>query len=428
MQIKLEMIYVLLNHKLTFEEIIICRVCNSNDLVLVIDLGEQPLANALITEPSIPEVTAPLQLVRCQNCAAIQLSINVDPETLFSTYLWVTGTSQTSIAHCAWLANEISNLLEDNQDSILEIASNDGTLLKEFQKLGKQVLGVDPAKNIAEIAETQGVKTLPLFFTADSAVQIVKNEGLNDAVIARNVFSHIPDPLGVLIGMANCLDKNGIGIIEFHRADVIMSELHYDSIYHEHTLYQSIDSMCRLANNAGLEPFDIKPSPISGGSWILFLNHKSHTRSKTQKLKDAIKAEITSGVLTAECWNDFALKVENHRSKLTLEVSKRYKQGKKIIAYGASARSSTILNATSISAKEIMCIADNSALKQDNFSPGKNIEIKSVTEALRLNPDVILLLAFNFRKEIEYSLRNDFNWTGELIVPFPGDIECVEFK
>ena len=422
------MIYVMLNHELTYEEILCCRICNSNDLDLVIDLGNQPLANALISDPKIAEGAAPLRLIRCDNCAAIQLSINVDPKILFSNYVWVTGTSQSSINHCAWLAGEINNLLNNEQNRILEIASNDGTLLKELQKFSKNVLGVDPAENIAEMAAKDGVRTLPVFFTSDSAVDIAKNEGLFDVVIARNVFSHIPDPIGILNGMASCLDKKGIAVIEFHRADIILKELHYDSIYHEHTLYQSIDSMCRLANNAGLVAFDIKPSPISGGSWILFLGHKSNNSFISSQLGDAIAAEIESGVLNKNSWTNFALKVEKHRNQLTLEISKRFEQGKKVIAFGASARSSTILNATNINSEQVACIADNSPLKQNSFSPGKNIKIKSVVEALNEKPDVILLLAFNFRNEIELSLRNEFNWVGELIVPFPGEIECVKFK
>jgi len=418
----------MLNHELTYEEIICCRICNSHELDLVIDLGNQPLANALISDPEIVEGAAPLRLIRCDNCAAIQLSINVDPKILFLNYVWVTGTSKTSIDHCAWLAGEINNLIHVEQNKILEIASNDGTLLKELQKFSKNTLGVDPAENIAEMAARDGVRTLALFFTADSAVDIVKNEGLFDVVIARNVFSHIPDPIGILNGMASCLDKNGIAVIEFHRADVILNELHYDSIYHEHTLYQSIDSMCRLATTAGLVAFDIKPSPISGGSWILFLGHKANNLFVSSQLENAIAAEIDSGVLNKNSWTNFALKVEKHRNQLTLEIAERVKQGKKVIAFGASARSSTILNATNINSEQIACIADNSPLKQNSFSPGKNIKIKSVAEALNEKPDVILLLAFNFRNEIELSLRNEFNWAGELIVPFPGEIECVKFK
>ena len=422
------MIYVMLNHKLTYEEIICCRICNSNKLELVIDLGNQPLANALVNDPNIEEGAAPLRLIRCDSCAAIQLSINVDPKILFSNYVWVTGTSQSSIDHCAWLAGEINDLINEEQKQILEIASNDGTLLKELQKYSKNVLGVDPAKNIAEMAEKDGVRTLPIFFTSDSALDLTEIEGFFDVVIARNVFSHIPDPIGILNGMASCLDKNGIAVIEFHRADIILKELHYDSIYHEHTLYQSIDSMLNLASNAGLVAFDIKPSPISGGSWILFLRHKANNSFLSSQLENAIASEIHSGVLQKISWTNFALRVEKHRNQLAFEITKRFEQGKKIIAFGASARSSTILNSININSEQVVCIADNSSLKQNRFSPGKNIEIKSVEAALSSKPDVILLLAFNFRSEIEKSLRNEFNWAGELIVPFPGDIECVKFK
>jgi len=393
----------------------------------VVDLGEQPLANALLGQQDQLEGVAPLVLVRCRSCSAIQLSVTVEPSAMFRDYLWVTGTSVSSIEHCRWLAEQILHRTQGNAVSVLEMASNDGTLLRELQTRGADVLGVDPARNLAEIATDQGIETLPEYFEVPFAENLRAARGPFDVVIARNVLSHVPDPAVAVKALAVSLDMKGICVIEFHRADVIAHELHYDSIYHEHTMYHTLRSMNCIVEDAGLVSFDVLPSPISGGSWVLFAAPAGAGVAQTSRWARAWADEEASGVWTSSLWQEFASRVTEHRKALALEVTSRVDSGQVVVAYGASARSSTVLNACGLSSRHIASIADGNVRKQGLFSPGTRIPIEIPTAALLRNPDAVLLLAFNFREEIEQFLRTQ-EWSGDLINAFPSRVEVVKFS
>jgi SAM-dependent methyltransferase len=418
--------YALSNPTFEYQTITECRLCSSSELEHVVDLGEQPLANALLTKQDQLEGVAPLVLVRCCSCSAIQLSVTVEPSAMFRDYLWVTGTSASSIEHCAWLTEQIFQRTEGDARRVLEMASNDGTLLKEFQTRGANVLGVDPAHNLAEIATDEGIETLPEFFDVPFAENLRALRGPFDIVIARNVLSHVPDPAGAVKALAVSLDKTGVCVIEFHRADVIANELHYDSIYHEHTMYHTLRSMASIVEDAGLTPFDVLPSPISGGSWVLFAAPAGAGVAPTNRWGDAWAAEQESGVWTSALWQDFASRVAEHRETLAREITSRADGGQVVVAYGASARSSTVLNACGLSSRQVASIADGNDRKQGLFSPGTRIPIEVPVTALERQPDAVLLLAFNFREEIEQFLRAQ-EWRGDLINVFPLRVEVAEF-
>ncbi len=419
--------YALSNSTFAYTTIIDCRLCSSQDLEQVVDLGEQPLANALLAQQDQAEGVAPLVLMRCRSCTAIQLSVTVEPSAMFRDYLWVTGTSASSVEHCGWLAEQILDRTEDSAVSVLEMASNDGTLLRELQTRGARVLGVDPARNLAEFATAQGIETLPEFFDVPFADTLRTERGPFDVVIARNVLSHVPDPAGAVKALAVSLNTTGVCVIEFHRADVIAKELHYDSIYHEHTMYHTIRSMASIVEDAGLTPFDVLPSSISGGSWILFAAHPGAGVVPTSRWAKAWAAEEASGAWTSALWLDFAARVAEHRDTLAREVTSRAEAGQVVVAYGASARSSTVLNACGLSSQQVASIADGNDRKQGLFSPGTRIPIEVPAAALQRQPDAVLLLAFNFREEIEQFLRAQ-GWRGDLINVFPLRVEVVDFK
>lgn len=419
--------YALSNTSFNYETITTCRLCSSPDLEEVVDLGEQPLANALLSQPGQVEGVAPLILVRCRSCSAVQLSVTVEPTAMFRDYLWVTGTSASTVEHCSWLTEQILDRAEVDSISILEMASNDGTLLKELKARGARVLGVDPARNLAKIATDQGIETLPEFFDVPFAEKLRAELGPFDVVIARNVLSHVPDPAGAVKALGVSLDMKGVCVIEFHRADVIAQELHYDSIYHEHTMYHTLRSMNSIVEDAGLVSFDVLPSPISGGSWVLFAAPARAGLVPTSRWKRAWADEEASGVWTSSLWHEFASRVEEHRKTLAREVTTRVDSGQVVVAYGASARSSTVLNACGLSSRQVASIADGNERKQGLFSPGTRIPIEIPTAALLRNPDAVLLLAFNFREEIEQFLRTQ-GWSGDLINAFPTRVEVVEFS
>ena len=412
---------------LSFETIRACRLCASSDLEQIVDLGDQPLANALLVDPDQAEGAAPLVLVRCRTCSAIQLSVTVDPAVLFRDYVWVTGTSASTIEHCRWLADQVLERAQGNSINALEMASNDGTFLRELQALGVAVLGVDPARNLAGFASEQGVETLPEFFDMTLAKEVRATRGPHAIVIARNVLSHVPDPRGSVLALAECMAPDGIAVIEFHRADTIASELHYDSIYHEHTMFHTLKTMTAILLGAGLTPFDVLPSPVSGGSWVLFAAQESANLKPTDRWNEAWEAEETSGVWGSSVWQEFAIRVGDHRQTLAREVTERSDAGQVVVAYGASARSSTVLNACGLSNEHIKSIADGNVRKQGLFTPGTRIPIEAPATTMARKPDVVLLLAFNFRSEIEEMLRIQ-GWQGELIHAFPERVEIVGFR
>jgi len=309
---------------------------------------------------------------------------------------------------------------------VIEVASNDGTFLKRFVERGDRVLGVDPAQNIAAMAERDGVRTLPEFFGLEISKNIVESEGRADVVFARNVIPHVARATDVVAGMAHCLTDEGVGAIEFHRADVILEDLHYDSIYHEHLYFHSLHSIDQLLSRVGLVPFDVTTSPISGGSFVVYFSKVK--RPHTPAFTEAVLAEEALGTGRLEPWQEFARRCERHRRTLRSIVEDRRADGKRIIGYGASARSSTMLNYCGIDNRLLDVIVDRSPLKHDKYTPGTDIPVVPPDRAFELNPDVILLLAWNFRDEILSQIRAEHGWTGQVIVPLPGDPKVIDFE
>ena len=246
-----------------------CRLCGSESLTDILDLGTQPLANSLVDHLDGPETMIPREMVYCRECGLAQLSVDVDPAVLFRDYVWVTGTSASTRAYCEGLADWIMDRVAVESPRVFEMASNDGTLLRTLAERGAAVLGIDPAVNLATEATANGIETIPDFLTAETAERIEATRGKFDIVIARNVMSHVPDPLGAIRGLSILTADEGLVLIEFHSARTILDELHYDSIYHEHTMYHSLQTMRRLMVTAGLQAFDVRRSPIRGGSWAL---------------------------------------------------------------------------------------------------------------------------------------------------------------
>ncbi len=403
-----------------YRTIATCRLCGSESLTDVLDLGTQPLANSLVDRPDGDEAMIPLEMVYCRECGLAQLSVDVDPAVLFRDYVWVTGTSASTREYCEGLADWIMDRVGIKSPRVFEMASNDGTLLRTLAERGAQVLGIDPAVNLATEATANGVETIPDFLTAETAEKIVTTRGQFDVVIARNVMSHIPDPLGAILGLSRLAAEGGLVLIEFHSARTILEELHYDSIYHEHTMYHSLQTMRRLMVTAGLQAFDVRRSPISGGSWALLARKTAVAPPMSAALSEALEADQASGIATEAAWLEFGHRAESHRDQLSREIAQLAESGRPMAAYGASARSSTMLNYLGPVVKELQAIADASPLKHGKYSPGVNIPIMSPESVLDLGPDAIVLFAFNFEDEILRFLR-DAGWHGEVVVPFPGD-------
>jgi SAM-dependent methyltransferase len=399
-----------------YELIDSCRICDSEDLHVILDLGVQPLANALRElGDSSEEKKFPLVLLRCRNCTSVQLSVNVNPKLMFQNYFWVTGTTETAREHCHRLAVELSKYLEDGQ-AVLEIGSNDGTLLREFLKLTSgEIYGIDPAVDIYQESGDSKIKVLTDFFTSKFASGFKNQFGQVDLVVARNVLSHVPDLKDVFAGIDLLLSPTGIFVVEFHEATKILSEIHYDSIYHEHTFYHSIKSMTEAQSKIGLIPFDVIQSPISGGSHVLVSSRIPKPPSK--RLLEARKKEEASGVGSESAWMDFAKKSRENLAQIRDFLVRN--QDVALIAFGASARSSTLINAVGTEAKRLTAIADNNPLKWNKLSPGSHLPIESPRSLITENVKVVFICPFNFEEEIVNYLQADLGWHGQVFLPLP---------
>lgn len=400
------------------ERIKSCRICKNQSIKEILDLGEQPFANTLLKNLDGKEGFYPLSLSWCPNCNLVQLNHTAQPTDLFSEYLWVTSTSQTAREHAENLYHHILSRTQTLKESyVLEVASNDGTFLKPFVENGFKVLGVDPAKNIVDIAVADGVPTICRFFGVEAAREIVGKYGQARVVIARNVLPHVAKLHDFVEGLHICLDEDGLLVVEFHYASVIYQGLHYDSIYHEHLCYYTLKSVEKLLNQFGLFVTDIKESPISGGSLILYAKKSKEKGSPVvQSYRDS---EKEAGVNELNSWKSFAERVHSHREQLLGILTDITRKTGPIVGYGASARSSTLLNFCGIDKRFVSVIADQNPLKHGHYTAGTHIPISSPEEVMKERPGCVLILAWNFSDEISRILRDKFNYAGKCILPLP---------
>ena len=398
-----------------------CNYCKSNQLKQIYSFGKQPLANALTNDIISEEKKFYLKLLICKKCYLVQLSEIINPKLMFKQYTWVTGTSVKSQEHCKNLANLIKRRVNKSTFSILGVASNDATFLKNFQSDNlRKVVGIDPAVNF-QSCYGKKMHFINDFFNNKSANQILKKYGTFDVIVARNVFSHIPDAHEVFKSVAKLLNDDGLFYIEFHWLVKILKELHYDSIYHEHSFYHSVNSISSFLGDYNLYPYYAFESPISGGSIVL--EARKNVSKPTKELKLLTKKEKQSGITNLEAWRKFAEKVDYNLDSLSRVIKNN--SNRKIAAFGVSARSSTILNAIGKEATRIIEIADNNSAKWNKFTPGTKIPIVSVSQMVNKNPDLIIVFPFNFEAEIIHQLR-ELKWSGELVFPLPKKIRTIK--
>jgi hypothetical protein len=402
-----------------------CRISNSKNINNILNFGEQPLANSFKERKDDIDKKFPLSISYCHDSSLVQLNETVEKEILFDKYFWTTGTSLTTKSYIeSFIKNVIRNTNINKNDFILEIASNDGTLLKTFVKKGyNNILGVDPAKNLAKKANDNGVKTLSNFWDFSLASTIVKKYNYAKLLIARNVIPHVSDLIDVIKGIELILRKDGVGIIEFHSATKIQQELHYDSIYHEHLCYFSIKSISFLLNKFNLYPFHVEKSPISGGSLVIYFSKEK--KSKTKELEEAINYEDVNKINNFNSWLNFADRVHKHR--LNTQNILGNLNTKKIIGFGSSARSQTYLNFCGIDFNTISAIIDNNSIKQNLYSPGSSIPVVSFAKGMSMSPDIIIILAWNFKDEIIKACLSN-NFIGKFLIPFPNDLKIIAGK
>lgn len=399
-----------------------CRICEDHNIFSVLNIGHQPPANSF-QKKILLQKKIPLNLLRCSNCFTLQLNATVKPSYLFKKYLWVTGTSEEVKKYRSYFVNKVKNLQPFNKKKLLEIASNDGFFLEEFKKEKFKVLGVDPAKNIAKIANKKKIKTLPRFFDTNTATYIRKKYFIPDLVVCRNVIPHVENIHDVVNGISKVLSCDGKAYIEFHYAVNLKKNMHYDYVYHEHIFYFSLLTMINLLKKYKLHAFDVFKSPISGGSLVVIASKIKMKISKN--LKNIILQEKKQKINSHYYWRDFSKKCNNHKVRLVKLINEIKKKNIRIAGYGASARSSTLLNYCGINSSHLDFIFDKNDMKHNLFTSGSNIKILKPENKIIRSIDCVIILAWNFKDEIiRFLKRLKFKGIIVIVLPYIKVIKC----
>ena len=396
-----------------------CRSCGSPALDEVLSLGRMPLANALLTEADLsrPEATFPLDLVFCPRCALVQITETVPPEQLFGHYLYLSSFSDTMLKHSEELAARlIKERALDSESLVVEIASNDGYLLQFYARAGIPVLGVEPAANVARVAEDRGIPTLVRFFGRELALELRDSGRRADVIHANNVMAHVADLNGVVAGIALALKDDGVAVIEVPHVKVMIDRLEFDTIYHEHLCYFSLTALQPLFKRHGLEIVDVFELPLHGGSLQV---HAALTGSPSERVCKLVEAERAAGVGTSEFYRDFGQSVRRLKQSLVAMLTDLKSGGRRIAAYGASAKGSTLLNYCGIGRDTLDFVVDRSTVKQGLYTPGTHLQIRPPEALLAERPDHVLLLTWNFADEILEQQSAYRSQGGQFIIPVP---------
>jgi SAM-dependent methyltransferase len=399
-----------------------CRVCGGTSLHTLLELGEVPLANALLRQEDLdrPEPRFPLTLLFCAECTLVQIRETVDPELLFGHYLYFSSYSDTMLAHARDEADTLIRRLGLGRDSlVLEIASNDGYLLRNFVERGIPVLGCEPARNVAEVAVARGVPTLCAFFGRELGQRLRHQGKLAHAVLGNNVLAHVADLDGVAAGIAAALAPEGRAVLEFPYVGAMIEGTEFDTIYHEHLAYFSLHAVEALFSRHGLRLVDVERLSIHGGSLRVWLAHASDGADPDPAVERLRGEERASGMTTLAYYRRFAEQVGHLRADLLHDLGRRRGAGQRLAAYGASAKGSTLMNVLGIGAETLEFVADRSPVKQGRFTPGNRLPIVDPSALLSRRPDAVLLLTWNFAEEILRQQSAYLRGGGTFIVPVP---------
>ena len=403
----------ILSHRTT------CRACGDRALRRFLELGQQPLANSFLRDAggAATERHFPLDLYFCTTCSLVQLADVIDPGVLFSDYIYVTGTSTTMAAHNRQYARAVVDDLSLGAEAlVVEIASNDGSLLSCFRDLGVRILGVEPARNIASGANARGIPTDNRFFGREAGAALRAAHGKASAVIGNNVLAHVDDTLGFLLGAADLIDDDGAVIVEVPYAQAMLEGTEYDTVYHEHLCYFSVTALARLADRTGLGVVRVDQVPVHGGSVrVWFRKGMAHAPA----VQTLLGQEQTNGLATLGAWEAFAARTSRQRQDLLDLLNRLKSEGKRVAGYGAPAKGNTLLNYCGITTDLLPYTVDRNPWKVGKLTPGMHLPVRPVEALVQDRPDYVLILAWNFADEVMEQQAEYRALGGQFIVPIP---------
>ena len=406
--------------KQLYKKIKRCRICNSKNLIKYLSLGKTPLANSFIEPKNInkKELKFPLEVLYCKNCSLSQLSIVVNPKLLFSKYVYRSSISKTFQNHCAKMAEKVIKMIKSYKNElVVDIASNDGCLLKQFKNIGFKTLGVEPAKNLADIANLNGIETISSFWSIATAKKNLKNYGKAKVITATNILAHVDDLNKFLKAVNILLKKDGLFIVEVPYLYHLLTKNEFDTIYHEHLSYFLVKPLKKLYENNDLYIIKIEKYPIHGGSLRIYAS-KNNLKEDTS-VREFLNFENKNKLYDINTYKNFHKEVKKIKKDFLKLLNQLKNKKKKVVAYGASAKGNTLLNYCGINKNLISFTVDDTPEKQNKFAPGSKIPIKDASYLEKEKPGYIVLLAWNFAKEIMQKTEEYRKRGGKYIIPIP---------
>jgi SAM-dependent methyltransferase len=400
-----------------------CRSCGGRLAVTMADLGLQPASNAFIDSPAAmnQEKRYPLRAKVCEDCKLVQLDYDVAPQELFGNYVYFSSYSDQWLSHAkAYCDMARERFALDSASLVVELASNDGYLLKNFLAMGIPVLGIDPSDTVAAAAGKIGVPTLVRFFGETVARELVQEGRQADLIVANNVLAHVPKLNEFVAGIALLLRADGTVTIEFPHLLELIEHAEFDTIYHEHYSYFSLYAIEQVFRRHRLRIYDLQRLSTHGGSLRIFAAHAARTDlSDSATLREVRAQEAAAGLADLQTYRQFSKRVEECRDALHAFLAEAKREGRRVAAYGAAAKGNTLLNFCGITPQDITFVADRSPHKQNKWLPGTHIPVVSPEELMAAKPDYVLILPWNLKDEIQLQLAGIKSWGGRFVTPVP---------
>lgn len=396
----------------------VCKACNSNTRAFF-SLGQMPLVNSFLKKEELEsEKKYDLTAAFCPGCHLVQLTETVPPEKLFSRYLYFSSVSSSFLEHCKMSAEHLIKRLGLRKGSLVfEVASNDGAMLQFFKAAGVSILGVDPAKNIAAVANAKNIPTLPEFFNLKFAQKLKKEKGVKaDLVYGANVLAHVPEIADFVKGVATILKPKGSAVFEFPYLKGLL-EKKFDTIYHEHAFYYSLTALKNLFAKANLEIYDVEQITVQGGSLRIYAA-RTGTFPVSGNVRNLSREELEGGFDKFATYEAMGRGVETLKKELTRLLANLKMEGKSIAAYSAPAKGNVLLNYFGIK-NYLDFIVDKSLAKQGLYTPGTHFLVRPVEEIYKQKPDYLLILCWNIADEVIEQLKDYKVRGGKFIIPIP---------
>lgn len=400
-----------------------CRFCGAPLERVFVDLGRTPLANAYPAgaAEAAAEARHPLRVMVCESCLLVQVEHAVPPETIFGgDYAYLSSYSASWVDHARRYAEAmIGRFALGPRSQVVEVASNDGYLLRHFRDRGIPVLGVEPAGNAADIARREGIPTEVAFFNAGTGRALAARGHRADLMAANNVLAHVPDIRGFVAGFAELLKPDGVATFEFPHLLRLIEGVQFDTVYHEHYSYLSLHAVEQVLAAVGLAAFDVETLSTHGGSLRLYAGRAAACPAPTDSLLALREEERRAALDRIDGYLGFSPRVEAVRAGFRRFLEQARKEGKRIAGYGAAAKGNTFLNFCGATADDIVCVVDRSPVKQGRLLPGSHIPVRAPEALDEMRPDYVLILPWNLADEIMAQCDHVRGWGGRFVLAVP---------